>query len=590
MITVNAAMSQNAVVAEMLHRMAACYKYLGTRERFRAIAYDVASRTINNLQCDVAIYKDDKKALDELNGIGSSIAEKIIEYLKTGKITKFEQLKRKVPEGLLDLMDIVGFGPALVKVLYERLHIRTRDQLVKALEAGRLEGVRGFGSKKIENMKKGLQLYKEAQSRLPLWTALKAGREMLDAIRRLPEAKKVDLAGSVRRGRETIGDIDIVVMAGAADHHKLAGKITKLPQVAGILAAGDTKVSLRLITTGVQVDVRIVPAEAYGAALLYFTGSKEHNIHLRTIAREKGWKLNEYGLFDLTTEQYLAGRTEADLYKRLGLQYIPPELREERGETEMAVRHKIPSLVTAADIKGDMHLHSKWSDGEDDIETIAAYAGKRFPDYEYLVITDHSPSERVAHGLTADDFIKQFALIDKINRRLGKDFLKKGVEVDILADGSLDLPDRLLQQFDWVVASIHSGFTHDNTQRLLRACDHPSVNCIGHPGGRLMGTREAYAVNWEQLMAEAAATGTALEINAQPDRMDLPEALVKMAAEKGVHLVIDTDAHALSHLNYMELGVIIARRGWCRKEAILNTCSWREISKVKKQKAKNAAK
>ncbi|NML39903.1 DNA polymerase/3'-5' exonuclease PolX [Chitinophaga sp. G-6-1-13] len=578
--------TQNVVVAGVLHRMASCYKYLGAKERFRAIAYDVASRTVNNLQCDVAIYKDDKKSLDELNGIGSSIADKIIEFLKTGKILKFEELKKTVPEGLLDLMDIVGFGPALIKVLYEKLRIRTRDQLVKALEAGRLEGVRGFGSKKIENMKKGLQLSSEAQSRLFIWDALKGGNEILDAIRHLPEVKKAELAGSLRRGKEIVADIDIVVMATAEDRQRLATKITKLPQVAGILAAGDTKVSVRLAASQAQVDVRIVTAEAYGAALLYFTGSREHNIRLRTIAREKGWKLNEYGLFDLKTEKYLAGKTEADMYKWLGLQYIPPELREERGEIEVAAKHRLPVLVTASDIKGDMHLHSKWSDGQEDIETMAQYVRKTFPGYEYLVITDHSPSERIAHGLTADDFVRQFVEIDKINHRLGTDFLKKGVEVDILMDGSLDLPDRLLRQFDWVVASVHSGFTHDNTQRLLKACDHPFVNCIGHPGGRLLGTREAYTVNWEQLMEKAAATGTALEINAQPERMDLSDELVKMAVAKKVQLVIDTDAHALSQFDCMQLGVTIARRGWCKKEAVLNTCSWREISQFRNKKQK----
>ncbi|MBC9932845.1 DNA polymerase/3'-5' exonuclease PolX [Chitinophaga qingshengii] len=578
--------TQNAVVAGLLHHMAACYKYLGAKERFRAIAYDVASRTVNNLQCDIAVYKDDKKALDELNGIGSSIADKIVEFLKTGKVGKFEQLKKKVPEGLLDLMDIIGFGPALVKVMYEKLGIRTRDQLVEALNTGRFEGLRGFGSKKIDNMKKGLQLYSEAQSRLLLWNALKAGSEILAAIQLFPEVMKAELAGSLRRGKETIGDIDIVIMAAVADQARLAKKITKLPQVAAVLAGGETKVSVRLAASHAQVDVRIVPPDSWGAALLYFTGSKEHNIRLRTIAREKGWKLNEYGLFDLHTEKYLAGKTEEDMYRYLGLQYIPPELREEKGEIDIAAKHRLPVLLTAGQIKGDMHLHSKWSDGEEDIDTIVQYVKKNFPDYAYLVVTDHSPSERVAHGLTEEAFLLQFAAIDKLNKKLGTAFVKKGVEVDILMDGSLDLPDRLLQQFDWVVASVHSGFTHDNTARLLKACEHPCVNCIGHPGGRLLGTWEGYAVNWEQLMVKAAATNTALEINAQPDRMDLPDELVKMALSKDVQLVIDTDAHALAHFDFMQIGVTIARRGWCRKENILNTCSWKEIQQFRNKKRK----
>ncbi|WP_212004909.1 DNA polymerase/3'-5' exonuclease PolX [Chitinophaga sp. HK235] len=580
---------QNATVARLLHHMASGYKYLGTKERFRAIAYEIAARTVNNLQADISAYAEDKKALDQLNGIGSSIAEKIIEYLKTGKVKKYEELKEQIPEELLDMMDITGFGPALVKVLHEQLDINTRAELLKAIDEGRLEGIKGFGDKKIENIKRGLHLFEEAQSRLLLWDAVLAGNKILQAIRQFPEVRKAELAGSVRRGRETVGDIDIIVMATLKDQKKLADKTQKLPGIVRVLAGGDTKVSL-LLQNQTQVDVRIVTENAYGAALLYFTGSKEHNVRLRTIARERGWKLNEYGLFDLKTDKYLAGKTEEEMYRYMGLQFIPPELREDKGEIDLAAKNKLPALVTLKDIKGDMHLHSKWSDGEEEIETLARYVMKTFPQYEYLVMTDHSPSERISHGLEPDDFVRQFREIDQVNKKIGRDFIKKGVEVDILADGQLDLPDDLLEKFDWVVASIHSGLAQDNTQRLLKACEHPAVNCIGHPGGRLVGTRDAYPVNWRQLIDKAATTGTALEINAQPGRMDLQDDLVKMAIDKGVQLVIDTDAHAKVHFDLMQLGVTIARRGWCKKQDVLNTISWREITQFSNKKNKTKRK
>jgi len=280
----------------------------------------------------------------------------------------------------------------------------------------------------------------------------------------------------------------------------------------------------------------------------------------------------------------LAGKTEEDIYQLFGLQYIPPELREMRGEIEVAKKKKIPDLVELRNVRGDMHMHSTWSDGAEDIETIARYILREFPQYEYIVMTDHSPSERIAGGLKPAEFKKQFIEIDKLNKKLGKDFVKKGVEVDVLVDGSMDLPGDLLQQFDWVVASIHTGFNKNNTQRLLKACENPYVHCIGHPSGRLLGRREAYPVDWKFFFEKAIATGTAIEINSQPNRLDLRDDLVKEAIEKGVMITISTDAHSLSQFDFMQLGVDVARRGWCNKENILNTHSWKEIEKFKKEK------
>ncbi len=574
----------NTDLARIFHQMASCYRYKGKEERFRAIAYDAASRTLTNLKDDISHYAKDVKSLDKLSGIGESIGEKIIEYLQTGKIKTFEKLKEELPQDLLDMMDINGFGPATIKLLHEKLKINNKDDLIAVIGAGKLERLKGFGAKKIENMKRGLKLFKESHTRMLLWDAMQIGNEILKEVLNIADITKAELAGSLRRKKETIGDIDIIITAEKKNWKKIINKFISIPQCKRILANGETKASILLKNNNVQVDVRIVNDNEYGSALLYFTGSKEHNIELRKWASERGWKMNEYGVFDATTNKRLAGRTEEEIYHLFGLQYIPPELREMRGELEIAKKKKLPELLELSDIKGDMQMHSIWSDGADDIDTIAEYVLKNFPHYEYIVITDHSPSERIAGGLKSAEFKKQFIEIDKLNKKVGKDFVKKGVEVDILSDGSLDLPDDLLQQFDWVVASIHTGFNNDNTYRLLRACEHPYVHCIGHPGGRLIGKREAYPVDWKKFIGKAAETGTAIEINAQPNRLDLRDDLVKEAIENGVMITISTDAHSLNQFDYISLGVDMARRGWCSKKNILNTELWKTIEEFKKKK------
>lgn len=573
--------AHNSELANIFHQMASCYRYLGDEHRFRVMAYDGASRTLNSLRDDISNHAKDVHTLDELNGIGESIAEKIIEYLQTGKIKTFEKLKKQVPQELLELMDINGFGPATIKTLHEKLHINNREDMIEAIEAGKLEGLRGFGAKKIENMKRGLKLFKESHTRMLLWDAIKMGDEILGEVQALPGVKKATLAGSLRRKKETVGDIDIIATADKKEWKKIVNKFVSLSQSSKVLARGETRASILLKKTNVQVDLRLVHEYEYGSALLYFTGSKEHNVALRSWAKNKGWKLNEYGVFDTKTEKRLAGATEEEIYRLFGLQYVPPELREERGEIEKSRKKSLPELVEEKDIRGDMQMHSTWSDGAEDIDVIAKHLLKEYPHYEYIVMTDHSPSERVAGGLKPAEFIKQFAEIDKINKKLAKHFVKKGVEVDILADGSLDLPDDLLKQFDWVTASIHSGFNKDNTERLLKACDHPYVHCIGHPSGRLIGKREPYTVDWKKLFERAAATGTAIEINAQPNRLDLRDDLVKEAIEKGVTITISTDAHSLSQFDFMAMGVAVARRGWCTRKNILNSFSWKEIEKFK---------
>lgn len=565
--------------------MAGCYRYLGPKQRFRAIAYEGAARTMQGLKEDVSIYGGDVKALDKLSGIGESIAEKIAEYISNGEIRAYEQLKAKVPEGLLELMDITGVGPSTVKMLHKRLGINNKADFINALQNDKLKGVRGFAEKKIENLKRGLALYAEKQERMLLSTALEIGNNLLANIKEIKDVIKAELAGSLRRRKETIGDIDIVACAKLKNSKAIIEQILKMPEIERVLAKGETKLSFLLKQQHAQVDIRIVKEKEYGAALLYFTGSREHSIKLRTWAKAQGWKVSEYGVYNAATEKRIAGATEEEIYECFDMQYIPPELREEHGEIELSRSHKLPRLVTTDNIKGDLQMHSKWSDGAEEIKTIADYVLREFPKYEYIVITDHSPSERVAGGLQTTDFKKQFKEIDALNKKSGNSFIKKGVEVDILANGELDLPDSLLKQFDWVVASIHTGFNRDNTDRLIKACYSPYVHCIGHPAGRLIGKRPAYPVDWKKLFKTLVETGTAIEINAQPDRLDLKDDLVREAISQGVTITISTDAHMLSQLDFMELGIAVARRGWCTKRNILNTQTWKGIEAFKLQKS-----
>jgi DNA polymerase (family 10) len=585
--------NHNRELAEIFHRMASCYRYQGPEQRFRAVAYENAARTLQGMKEDISLYAKDVKTLDKLNSIGESIAEKIIEFLHSGRIHTYEELKKEVPESLLELMDIKGFGPATVKLLHEKFNITTKDDLVTALDNGKLKGLKGFGEKKIENLLRGLKLYKAGQERMLLPVALETGNEVLKGIKDIKGIIEAELAGSLRRKKETIGDIDIIACAPKKDWKRIMNRIVKFPQVSRVLASGETKTSFLLENGHTQVDIRLVHEDEYGAALLYFTGSKEHNVKLRSWAKSKGWKLSEYGVFDAKTDRRLAGKTEEEIYKWFHMDWIPPELREDRGEIDAARSRKLPKLVEAADIVGDLQMHSTWSDGAASIEAIARHIQKHFPQYKYIVITDHSPSERVAGGLKPAEFRKQFVEIDKINQKLGGSFIKKGVEVDILADGSLDLPDDLLSEFDWVTASIHSGFSRDNTGRLIKACEHPSVHCIGHPSGRLIGKREAYPVDWSKLFDALVRTGTAIEINAQPERLDLKDDLVKQAIDAGARITISTDAHTLDQFGLMEFGVAVARRGWCTADDILNAHKWdalesfagKKSSRVRKKRA-----
>jgi DNA polymerase (family X) len=455
--------------------------------------------------------------------------------------------------------------------------------LIKALQNGQIEKMKGFGHKKVENMLRGLKLHKTIEERMLLWDALQTGEQVVEKLKHLREVKQAELAGSLRRKKETIGDIDILVSSEDKNRKKIVDFFTGGELASRILAKGDTKASIIHKDFGRQVDLRIISENEWGSALQYFTGSKDHNIHLRTIAREKGFKISEYGIFTLKNNKRIAGKTEEEIYKTLGFQIMPPEMREDKGEIELSMKGKIPKLVALNDIKGDLHMHSVWSDGARTIEEMAVYIRKNLP-YEYMVMSDHSKSTRVAGGMDEKQILKQMKEIDAINKKIGKNFIKKGTEVDILPNGKLDFSDEVLSQLDWVTASVHSNFNQDNTDRIICACENKYVSCIGHPSGRLIGSREPYKADMEKVFEAAKATGTALEINSQPQRMDLNDTLAMSAREKGIRFVIVTDSHDSAQLNYMKLGIAIARRAWCTADTILNTKSWDEINKFTDRK------
>lgn len=572
---------RNETLAQLLHTLAGIYRFQGNN-KFRAIAYQHAANSIEGLPDDITHYvKND--TLQEIPGIGKSLEADIHEFVKSGHIKRLDVLKKKVPLGLIELLDITGFGPESLKTIYQKLKLETKDEVISALQDGTIEKLERFGPKKVENLLRTLKLHKTIEDRMLLWDALRVGNEVVDALKKLPEVKKVELAGSLRRRKETIGDIDVLVSAETNKRKSIIDFYTSSKLASRVLMKGDTRASIILKTSNRQADLRIVKESEFGSALQYFTGSKPHNIHLRSIARNKGFKISEYGIFDANTEARIAGKTEKEIYDTLGMEIMPPEMREDRGEIELAKKHQLPVLIEEKDIRGDLQMHSDWSDGVQTLEQIANYIRANF-DYEYVAITDHSVSSRIANGMSEKEILRQIEAIHQVNDTLGTDFLKAGVEVDILPDGSLDISDEVLSKLDWVTASIHAGFTKDNTDRLIKACENPFVHCIGHATGRLIGKRAAYPFSFDTLIRAAKHTGTALEINAQPNRMDLNDEMVFQARLAGVKFVISTDSHRPGDFHFMPLGVSIARRAWCSRSDILNTLSWNELRKFTAKK------
>ena len=540
---------------------------------FRVRAYRRAAQNLVEVTKNIDSLSEEE--LEAIPGIGKDLAAKILEYLTTGKVAKHEALKTEFPAGILDLLRVPGLGPKTVKMLYEEKGIKDVASLEALARSGKLAGLPGIQKKTEENIVRGIELVKRGSNRRPLGRVLPVVEDIIGRLREMAPVDEISVGGSIRRWKETVNDIDI--LATSRDPGKVIDAFINLPHVSRVLMQGPTKSSI-IADDGIQVDLRVVEADSFGAALQYFTGSKQHNIELREMAVRAGLKINEYGVFKEPDGKKIAGRTETEVYRALGLPFIPPELREDAGEIEAARQGRLPELVKIGDIRGDLHVHTKWSDGSHDLDTLVRAAREK--GYEYLAITDHTKGLGIAHGLDEVRLAEQVKLIDAENRRHTGFRVLKGTEVDIRSDGSLDLPDDVLAGLDIVVASVHSGFKQPQeqiTKRLLAAIQNPCVSIIAHPTGRLIGERDAYAVDMEAILKEAARYGVAMEINTYPLRLDLNDLHVRMAREYGVPLVINTDAHVTSQFDTMIYGVSVARRGWAEKKDILNTLPYEQL-------------
>lgn len=561
---------KNKEVARVLYAIADLLEI--KEEKFKPNAYRKAAQNIELLPEDIEKVFEQGN-LEKIPGVGKNIAKKIEEFLKTGKLEYYERLKKEIPVDVEALSSIEGMGPKKIKTLYNELGIKNLSELEKAAREGKIREIKGMGEKTEKKILESIAF------------ARKGKRELLGVI--LPEAmelkalleKKVEMisiAGSLRRMKETVGDMDI--LAFSSQPAEVMDFFTSMENVEAVIAKGETKSSVRL-ESGIQVDLRIVPKESFGSALQYFTGSKEHNIEVRRIAVRAGCKLNEYGLFK--GEKRIAGESEEEVYRALGMDYIPPELRENRGEVEAAMAGKLPHLIEYGDVKGDLQMHTKWSDGANTIEEMVEEARKM--GHEFIAITDHVGSLKIAGGMDEDEIRKQMREVEKVNEKYDDIHVFYGVEVNIMKDGSLDMGKSVLKDVDVVVAGIHSGLRmseEEMTARMIKAMESGVVNIIAHPTGRIIQRREGIKLDFEKVFDAAKENGVVMEINAQPARLDLNDVHVKRAVEKGLKLSIGTDAHNLSNLHYINLGVAVARRGWAEKKDIINTYDIKKLEKV----------
>ena len=563
----------NAEIAAMFAQAAELLEIKGDNP-FRTRAYRRAARVVEGLPKSVSTLLKGGEDLSELPGIGKDLAGKIAEIAATGKFKLLESLKRELPGQLGEIAALPGLGPKRVKLLYDKLHVSSLEDLRRVLRQGRLGEIKGFGPIIEQKLRAALQK-PVAEKRFKLPIAEAEADALLKYLRQGLKDGELVVAGSYRRRRETVGDLDVLV--AARDAGGVGDRLTKYENVADVLAHGPTRTAV-VLRSGIQVDLRVVPARSFGAALLYFTGSKAHNIALRGLANDRGWKLNEYGLF--SGKRSIAGVTEQQVYGKLGLPYIAPELREDRGEVVLAQKNMLPKLLQFADIRGDLHVHTNWTDGTASIEEMVRAAKAK--GYAYVAITDHSRHVTVAHGMDAARLLKQLDEIERINEKVSGIDVLKGIELDILADGKLDLPDKVLSRLDLVIAAVHYKFDMSRaaqTDRIIRAMDNSHVSIIAHPTGRLIGERDAYAINVERLIEAAHERGCALELNAQPERLDLSDIHVQAAKAGGVKIAISTDAHAPAALDFMRYGVDQARRGWLEADDVINT---RPLDKLKK--------
>lgn len=569
----------NKNIAEKLEEIAGLLEIKG-ENRFRIRSYRDAARVISGMSEDIGTLVDGEGKLQDIPGIGESIAEKIKEIIKTGKLKQLEKLKKKIPESLLEVMALEQMGPERTKVLYEKLGVESIEDLKKAIKEGKVDDISGFGALMSEKISEAIEEYEQMDhvGRFRL-------KEVEDRIESLKdhlekELDNISIAGSYRRKKETVGDLDI--LATAKEPQKAVEHFTSYDDVSRVLSKGETKSSL-ILKSGIRVDLRLIEKKSYGAAMLYFTGSKAHNIELRKIAREKDMKVNEYGLYK--GKKQLASKTEEEIYKKLDLRYVEPELRENKGEIEAARNNKLPELIELEDIKGDLQTHTNYTDGIYSLDKMVKAAEDM--GYDYYAISDHSKRVSMAGGLDEKKLAEQIENIDELNSKNKKLKILKAIEVDILEDGSLDLSDDILKELDLVVCAIHyyqNLSKKKQTKRILKAMENPYFNILAHPTGRIIGKRKGYDFDLKKVMKEAVDSGCYLEINAAPERLDLNDDNARMAKEMNLKLAISTDAHSIDELKNMEYGVNQARRGWLGKDDVLNTRTWKELKKLLERK------
>ena len=568
---------ENKTIADIFTEIADILEIQGENP-FRVRSYRNAARTIVDMSRSLESLVKAGEDLEEIPGIGKSMSEKIQEILSTGKCHTLEELRSRVPPGLTELLKLEGLGPKKVKALYDELSVDSVDRLEKAAQAGRLRNLPGMGLKTEEKVLKSIEHYRAGMGRFKLSVGFQYAEALLRHLKGVPGVKRLDPAGSFRRRRETIGDLDILAICGKGC--KVMDRFAGYGDVAEVLAKGDTKSSVRL-KCGLQVDLRVLEEESYGAALHYFTGSKAHNVTLRERAKEKGLKVSEYGVFRAKDEKRLSGAEEEDVFTAVGLPLIPPELREDRGEVQAAEKGTLPRLIDLSDVRGDLQMHTTASDGKNSILEMAQKA--KDTGYAYIAITDHSKAVRVAGGMDEKQLAKHLREIEKANRQISGLRILKGVEVDILPDGTLDLKDDILRECEVVLASVHSRFNMEEgemTRRVIKAIQDPNVKILAHPTGRLILEREPFKINLGEVIRAAVDHGVVLEINAYPDRLDLKDVDARMARDLGAKLAINTDAHSALQLELMKFGVFTARRGWIEAKDVINTLPLERLLKA----------
>jgi DNA polymerase (family 10) len=570
----------NAYVAEIFNKVADLLDIEGANP-FRIRAYRNAARTVGDLPQSVADLVERGEKLSELPGLGKDLAGKIEEIVRTGTLEQLEELERRLPKGLVQLMRIEGLGPRRIKALYQELGVTDFEGLKKAALENRIKDLKGFGDKTQQQIMKQLgRLTGAAGKRLKLASAEQIAGSYVDHLKKDKGIERIDVAGSFRRHKETVGDLDLLAIV--KQDSKAMDRFVEYEDVNRVISKGRTR-STVVLRSGLQVDLRVLPEVSYGAALHYFTGSKAHNIAVRKLGVKRGLKINEYGVFK--GEERIAGKTEEEVYRRVDLPYIEPELREDLGEIEAARKGSLPHLLDLGDIRGDLHCHTRETDGRHTLEQMAGAAKEQ--GYEYLAVSEHSKRVSMAKGLDDKRLAEHIKRIDRLNGKLAGFRLLKSIEVDILEDGSLDLPDEILAELDLTVCSIHYNRNLSRpkqTERILRAMDNPSFNILAHPTGRLINERDPYDVDIEKILEGARERGCFLEVNAHPDRLDLTDRHSKMAKDLGVKLAVSTDAHSMTDLAFMRFGVYQARRGWLEKDDVINTRKWRDLKKLLKRK------